>query len=281
MSNEIKIFESPEFGEIRTVQFEEETWFVGKDICKIFNDSNHNRSIGRLDENDKMLIEIETNGGKQEVTVVNESGLYALLFAMQPQKANKAMSDAYPPETQKMILEKIKNRTEKVRKFKHWVTSEIIPSIRKHGAYMTDETLEKALLSPDFLIRLATELKTEKEKRIAAENKIKADEPKVAFADKVADASNLIDIGLLSKLANDENIDIGRNKLFTWLRENKLLQDSEHHKNEPYQKYIDQGIFKVKEYTYDTPYGQKCGTKTYVTGKGQIYIIEKLRKAFC
>ena len=192
---------------------------------------------------------------------------------MQPQKAhNGGVSDEYPIEVQERI--------EKIHKFKRWVTSDVLPSIRKHGAYMTDQTLEKALLSPDFLIQLATELKAEKDRRIAAENKIQADEPKVAFAERVADTSSLIDIGLLSKLAKDENINIGRNKLFAWLRENEFLQDSEYHKNEPYQKYVNQGIFEVKEYTYTTPYGEKCGTKTYVTGKGQIYIIEKLRKTF-
>lgn len=255
MVNEIKIFENSEFGKVRTVEINGEPWFVGKDVAEILGYQNTSKALkDNIPEKHKGITKVSTLGGNQNAVIIDESGLYRLIFGSKLPTAEK---------------------------FTDWITSEVIPSIRKHGAYMTDEALEKALLSPDFLIRLATELKTEKEKRIAAENKIKADEPKVAFADKVADTSSLIDIGLLSKLANDEHIDIGRNKLFAWLRENNLLQDSEHHKNEPYQKYIDQGIFKVKEYTYDTPYGQKCGTKTYVTGKGQIYIIEKLRKAFC
>lgn len=255
MVNEIKIFENSEFGKVRTVEINGEPWFVGKDVAEILGYQNTSKALkDNIPEKHKGITKVSTLGGNQNAVIIDESGLYRLIFGSKLPTAEK---------------------------FTDWITSEVIPSIRKHGAYMTDETLEKALLSPDFLIRLATELKTEKEKRIAAENKIKADEPKVAFADKVADTSSLIDIGLLSKLANDEHIDIGRNKLFAWLRENNLLQDSENHKNEPYQKYIDQGIFKVKEYTYDTPYGQKCGTKTYVTGKGQIYIIEKLRKTFC
>lgn len=274
MTNEITIFENPEFGKVRTLQIDDKPWFVGKDICQAFGDKNHSRSIGRVDNMDKRQENIiDSLGREQKAVFVNESGLYSLLFAMQPQKANNdGVSDAYPIEVQERI--------EKLRKFKHWITSEVLPSIRKHGAYMTDETLEKALLNPDFLIQLATELKKEKEMRIAAENKIKADEPKVAFAEKVADSSSLIDIGMLSKLAQDEHINIGRNRLFAWLRENEFLQSSDCHKNEPYQKYINQGIFEVKEYTYTTPYGEKCGTKTYVTGKGQIYIIEKLRKLF-
>lgn len=258
MANEIKIFENSEFGKVRTLLIDGEPWFVGKDVAEIlkYNDLSH-CILDHVDDADR--INSKTQGqndpefGQRGTWLINESGVYSLIFS---------------------------SKLPTAKKFKKWVTSEILPSIRRHGAYMTDETLEKALLSPEFLIRLAQELKKEKELRIAAENKIKADEPKVAFADRVADTSNVIDIGLLSKLAKDEHIDIGRNRLFAWLRENEYLQNSDSHKNEPYQKYVNQGIFEVKEYTYSTPYGEKSGTKTYVTGKGQIYLIEKLRKAF-
>ncbi len=254
LTNEIKIFENPEFGKVRTTLIDGEPYFIGKDVAQILGYGNPRQALkSNVDDEDKGVHSMDTLGGKQSVTVISESGLYSLILG---------------------------SKLPKAKEFKRWVTSEILPSIRKHGAYMTDETLEKALLSPDFLIQLATELKKEKEMRIAAENKIKADEPKVAFAEKVADSSSLIDIGMLSKLAQDERINIGRNRLFAWLRENEFLQSSDYHKNEPYQKYINQGIFEVKEYTYTTPYGEKCGTKTYVTGKGQIYIIEKLRKYF-
>lgn len=258
MANEIKIFENPEFGKVRTLLIDGKPYFVGKDVAEILGYSNPNEAISEhIDSDDKLnsktLSSFELNLGQRGGWIINESGLYSLILG---------------------------SKLPKAKGFKHWVTSEVLPSIRKHGAYMTDETLEKALLSPEFLIRLAQELKKEKEMRIAAENKIKADEPKVAFADRVAATSNVIDIGLLSKLAKDEHIDIGRNRLFAWLRENEYLQSSDGHKNEPYQKYVNQGIFEVKEYTYSTPYGEKSGTKTYVTGKGQIYLIEKLRKAF-
>lgn len=254
MTNETKIFENVEFGKVRTVLIDEEPYFVGKDVAGILGYSDTNKAIAmHVDDEDKLNDKTALSLGQRGGWLINESGLYSLILG---------------------------SKLPAAKKFKRWVTSEVLPSIRKHGTYMTDETLERALLSPDFLIQLATELKAEKERRIAAENKIKVDEPKVAFAERVADTSSLIDIGLLSKLAKDENINIGRNKLFAWLRENEFLQDSEYHKNEPYQKYVNQGIFEVKEYTYTTPYGEKCGTKTYVTGKGQIYIIEKLRKAF-
>lgn len=118
---------------------------------------------------------------------------------------------------------------------------------------MTQETLEKALTSPDFLIQLATKLKEEQEARKQAEFKLEEQEPLVAFANKVSDSSNLIDIGKLAKLLNDEHIKIGRNKLFQWLREQKILMKN----NIPYQRYIDSGYFQIKESTFKTPYGEK------------------------
>lgn len=100
------------------------------------------------------------------------------------------------------------------------------------------------------------------------------------FADHVSNTTNLLDIGELAKLAKKENINIGRTRLFEWLRDNDYLMSSTGHKNQPYQKYIEQGLFKLREYTYTTPYGEQAGLKTYVTGKGQIYFIEKLRQIF-
>lgn len=100
------------------------------------------------------------------------------------------------------------------------------------------------------------------------------------FADHVSNTTNLLDIGELAKLAKKENINIGRTRLFEWLRDNDYLMSSTGHKNQPYQKYIEQGLFKLREYTHTTPYGEQAGLKTYVTGKGQIYFIEKLRQIF-
>lgn len=255
MANKVKIFENADFGRVRTIEEGDKILFCGSDVAKSLGYSNTADAISRhcrcIVKHD--IPHPQSENKSIEVSFISEGDVYRLITHSKLPSAEK---------------------------FEKWVFDEILPTIRKHGAYMTDETLEKALLSPEFLIRLAQELKKEKEMRIAAENKIKADEPKVAFADRVADTSNVIDIGLLSKLAKDEHIDIGRNRLFAWLRENEYLQNSDSHKNEPYQKYVNQGIFEVKEYTYSTPYGEKSGTKTYVTGKGQIYLIEKLRKAF-
>lgn len=168
-------------------------------------------------------------------------------------------------------------------KYQQWLAFEVLPSIRKHGAYMTNEVIERTITDPDYLIQLATALKEErkakeleKQKRELAEQIIEEQKPLVDFANKVSDSSNLIDMGKMAKLLKDEHINIGRNRLFAWLRSKEMLMRN----NMPYQKYIESGYFQVKESVYETPYGSKTQQTTYVTGKGQIYITEKLRKEF-
>lgn len=148
--NELQIFENPEFGSIRTVEVDGEPWLVGKDVCAVFGDKNHNRSLRRVDAEDKKMVSITDSMGRtQQITIINESGLYALLFAMQPQKANKGgVSDAYPIE--------IQERIDKLKKFKRWVTSEVLPSIRKHGAYLGPKA-EKKLDDLTAAVELLTE----------------------------------------------------------------------------------------------------------------------------
>ena len=269
MNEIVTVFENEDFGSVRTIMIDGHPWFVGKDICLAFGDKNSSRSIGRVDSEDKQIIEIvDSLGRNQNATFVNESGLYSLLFAMQPQKANRnGVSDAYLIEIQKRI--------DRIHKFKHWVTSEVLPAIRKTGmygkmdSYMIDDPVERAKRWIE-----------EQEEKLALERKVEEDKPKVAFADHVADTSDLIDINTLAKLAKDENIRIGQKRLFKWLRDKKYLMSDEKHKNQPYQRYIDNGLFEVKEYTFETPYTTKIGHTTYVTGKGQITIIEKLREDF-
>ena len=130
--NEVQVqtFENLQFGTLRTIEIDGEPWFVGKDVCDAFGDKNSNRSLSRVDNEDKRVIPIQTKGGIQKVTFVNESGLYSLLFTMQPQKAHKGVSDEYPLET--------KERIEKLHKYKRWVTSVILPSIRKTGGYVVE-----------------------------------------------------------------------------------------------------------------------------------------------
>ena len=131
IQNGIEVFENPIFGQIRMVMVDDEPWFVGKDICEVFGDTNYRRSLSNIDDSDKGVSQIDTPGGKQRMTVVNESGLYSLLFQMQPQKA-KGVS-----QNDSLINE----RKEKLHKFKRWVTSDVLPTIRKTGGYVNNDEL--------------------------------------------------------------------------------------------------------------------------------------------
>ena len=169
-----------------------------------------------------------------------------------------------------------KASNEVAQKFQALLADEVIPAIRKHGVYMTGETLEKALTSPDFLIRLATELKTEKEKRLAAEKQVELDRPKVVFADAVNVSKDGMLIGMLAKLLHQNGVDIGLKRLFQWMRDKGYLMKNGTDKNMPTQKARELGLFKVKERTIDNPDGSvKLTRTTLCTGKGQQYFINK------
>nr|WP_325191124.1 BRO family protein [uncultured Selenomonas sp.]DAV19485.1 MAG TPA: repressor domain protein [Caudoviricetes sp.] len=148
MANELQIFENSDFGSVRTVLIDKEPYFVGKDVCEAFDDKNYNRSLGRIDEEDKRREQItDSLGRKQEAVLINESGLYALLFAMQPQKANHdGVSDAYPIE--------VRERIEKLRRFKRWVTHDVIPAIRKTGSYSTMPSDKQAFKEQELRTRM-------------------------------------------------------------------------------------------------------------------------------
>lgn len=152
-------FNNHEFGEVRAFQKGEDIWFVGKDVCEAFGDTNYRRSLARVDNEDKSTSQINTPGGIQNMTVINESGLYSLLFQMQPQKAkgvsqsvqpqkahHDGVSDAYPIE--------IQERIDKLHRFKRWVTAEVLPAIRKHGAYLTDKKAYEITHNADSLADL-------------------------------------------------------------------------------------------------------------------------------
>src|SRR5690606_41025388 len=191
------------------------------------------------------------NLGRQgETNVVNEYGLYSLVLG---------------------------SRKPEAKEFKRWITHEVIPSIRKHGAYMTPETIEKVLSDPDTIIQLATTLKEERAKRMQAEALIEKQRPKVLFANAVETSENSILVGELSKILRQNGIDIGQNRLFRWLRENGYLckQRGENY-NLPTQYAMDLGLFEIKKRTINNPDGSVRVTRTPKdTGKGQIYFINK------
>ena len=235
--------------EVRTLTINDEPYFVGKDITEILGYSNSRKAlIDHVDEEDKGVTKCDTLGGRQDLTVINESGLYSLVLS---------------------------SKLPTAKQFKRWITSDVIPTIRKHGAYMTPETIEKVLLNPDTIINLASQLKSEREKRIALEGKVEEDKPKVIFADAVSTAKNSILIGELAKLLKQNGVEMGQNRLFKWLREHGYLIKREGlDYNMPTQRSMELGLFEIKETAITHADGHISISKTpKVTGKGQQYFV--------
>lgn len=236
---------------VRTVQKDGEPWFVLKDVCSVLEmDTSKLKQIAdRLEPDEKGRYSVPTLGGNQETWVINESGLYNVIL-----RSDK-------PEA---------------KPFRKWVTSEVLPSIRKHGAYMTPETLEKMVLTPDFGIRLLTELKAEQDKRKALEATVEEQKPHVLFSNAVSASKTTILIGALAKLLKQNGINIGQNRLFEWLRQNGFLVKRGDNRNMPTQKAMEMGLFEVKESCHLNSNGCNVITKTtVVTGKGQCYFINR------
>lgn len=249
--NNLEIFKNEEFGEIRTVTINNEPYFVGNDVAAILGYAEPRSTVSKkVDAEDKGVAKLETPSGVQEMTVINESGLYSLILG---------------------------SKLESAKRFKHWVTSEVLPSIRKNGGYIAgqetlsdDELMAKALLVAQNKI-------AEKDGIIQRQREqIEADKPKTIFADAVSASKTSILVGDLAKLICQNGYQIGQKRLFEWLRENGYLIKSGNSKNMPMQRYIEQGLFEVKESNVQNPDGSVRITKTTkITGKGQIYFIDK------
>ena len=245
--NEIKVFENSEFGTLRGVEINGESWLVGKDVAERLGYQNPSKAlIDHVDAEDKLNNESLSSLGQRGGWLINESGLYSLVLG---------------------------SKLPNAKKFKRWVTSEVLPAIRKHGGYLTPEKVEEALLNPDVLIRLATELKDEREQRKALEGQIAEDKPYTGFGRAIAASSDAILVREFAKLANNAGIPIGQNRLYRWLRANSyLMQD-----NKPYQRYIDNGWFALRESTVTTIKGDLLRTTTLITGKGQMALLARLK----
>lgn len=248
--NEIQIFKNDSFGAVRTTTDENgKILFCGSDVAKALGYSNvpdaisrHCRCIVKCD-----IPHPQSHNKTIEMSFITEGDVYRLTFGSKLPSAEK---------------------------FTDWVADEILPTIRKHGAYMTDQTLEQALTSPDFLIQLATQLKEEQAQRKALEQRVEADRPKVLFADAVETSQTSILIGDLAKLIKQNGVDIGQKRLFAWMRENGYLIKSGSSTNMPTQRSMDMKLFEVKERSISNPDGSVRVTKTTkVTGKGQTYFI--------
>lgn len=251
--NDLQIFENPEFGKIRTLEVEGEPWFVGKDVAEILGYTNPRKALDdHIDLEDKMqgdgVTIRDAIGREQHPTIISESGLYSLIFS---------------------------SKLPTAKKFKRWVTSEVIPSIRKHGAYLTPSKIEEVLLNPDTIIQLATALKEEQAAHREAQAKIAADRPKVLFADAVSTAKTSILVGELAKLLKQNGVNMGQNRLFAWMRENGYLikrQGTDY--NMPTQKSMEMGLFEIKETAITHSDGHTSVSKTSkITGAGQQYFI--------
>lgn len=251
--NKIVIFENEEFGKIRTVCIDGEPWLVGIDVSRILGYSNASKAVRvHVDDEDKksvMLPNAQNGLSVGKHLVINESGFYSLVLSSKMPKA---------------------------KKFKRWVTSEVLPTIRKTGGYVDDSDK-----FADYYLPFADEatkqmFKIQHEYIRQLHSKIITDKPKVEFAKQVADTTNVIDMGEMAKLANDRGIRIGRNRLFSWLRVMGILMMN----NIPYQEYMDRGYFKVKESLYYRDGESKTRQTTYVTGKGQRYIIDRLLRDY-
>lgn len=247
---DIVSFESREFGEIRTVVKDEEIGFLASDLCRVLGTKTSN--LKSILDSDNFLnvynINIGNHGGKKPL-VVNESGFYTLV---------------------------LKSRKPQAKPFQKWVTGEVLPSIRKHGGYLTPQKIEEVLTDPDTIIQLATTLKEEQARRKALEAENQVMQPKALFADAVAASHTSILVGELAKLLKQNGVEIGQNRLFKWLRENGYLMKTGSSYNMPTQRSMERELFEVKETSITHSDGHITVQKTpKVTGKGQQYFINR------
>lgn len=240
---ELQIFNSEEFGAVRTVTIENEPWFVGKDVAVSLGYKDTSDALKKhVADEDKLTRCFADSGQNRQMYIINESGLYALIFG---------------------------SKLESAKRFKHWVTSEVLPSIRKTGSYQTAQPQGKELLALAVL---------EAQKTIELQNQeIERMKPKEIFADAVATSHTSILIGDLAKLLKQNGIETGQKRLFEWLRENGyLIKRKDADWNMPTQKAMEMKLFEVKESTVNNPDGSvRINKTTKVTGKGQQYFINK------
>ena len=253
--SELQIFTSEEFGEIRAVDKNGEPWFVGKDVAEALGYADTRKALSaHVDEDDRANCPVTDGlGREQQTTIINESGVYSLVFG---------------------------SKLPRAKEFKRWVTSEVLPAIRKHGGYLTPDKIEEVLNDPDTIIKLATAIKEERAARMQAELKLEEAKPKVLFADAVSASKTSILIGDMAKLLKQNGYDIGQKRLFQWLRENGyLIKRPGAEYNSPTQRAMEKGLFEIKETTVTHADGHVLITKTTkVTGRGQVYFVNLFAK---
>ena len=234
--------------DVRTVIINNEPYFVGKDVAEILGYTNPRQALkNHVDEDDKGVSKCDTPGGKQDLVIINESGMYSLVLS---------------------------SKLPQAKEFKRWVTSEVLPTIRKNGMYATDELLD----NPDFAIATLQKLKEEREAKKQLEARIEADRPKIIFSNAVSASHTSILVGEFAKIMRQNGADMGQNRMFAWLRENGyLISRKGSDRNMPTQKSMELGLFEIKETTINHSDGHISISKTpKITGKGQLYFTEKI-----
>lgn len=251
--NDMKIFENSEFGAVRVVDVDGEPWFVARDVANALGYVDTTQAIRMHCEKAKDFRGVEMTATATPMKIIPEEDVYALIFG---------------------------SRLESAKQFRRWICDEVLPAIRKHGGYLTPAKLEEALTDPDTIIRLATNLKAEREKRQALEAQAAADRPKVVFAESIEVAKTSILVGEMAKLIKQATgCDMGQNRFFEWLRANGYLHKGGSARNMPTQRCIDAGWMEIKEGTRIGSSGECHITRTpKVTGKGQIYFVNLFRE---
>lgn len=243
--NELQIFQNAEFGSVRSTMINEEPFFVGKDVAEILGYTNASKALAdHVDEEDKLNNNSLPSLGQRGGWLINESGLYSLILS---------------------------SKLPTAKRFKHWVTSEVLPSIRRTGGYQMPAPQGKELLALAVL---------EAQKTIEAQNtEIERMKPKAIFADAVSASTSSILIGDLAKLLRQNGVETGQQRLFSRLRDEGYLMKTGSSRNMPKQKYVEMGLFQIKETVISNPDGSVRMTKTTkVTGKGQQYFLNKYLK---
>ena len=254
--NDIQVFNSEQFGAVRTAGTAQEPIFCAADICRALGYSNGRKAISdHCDEGDVTKRDTPTSSGVQSMTFVNESGMYSLIFG---------------------------SKLESAKQFKKWVTSDVLPSIRKHGMYATEATVESMLNDPENAILMLQAYQRERKERLAAQQQVEKleaqaieDKPKIIYADAVKGSTSSCLIGELAKMIAQNGFPIGEKRLFQWMRENHYLCSYGERFNQPYQQYIEQGLFTMKQNVFSVDGEMRTRNTTKVTGKGQIYFINK------
>ena len=253
-----EIFSCAEFGNLTVLEIDNEPWFVGREITNILGYENGSRDINRhVEDEDIKVMKYKASTEMVKATLwkgsdysdkklINESGLYSLVLS---------------------------SKLESSKRFKRWVTKEILPNIRKHGMYATEELLD----NPDLLIKVATQLKDEKEKRKALEQRVEEMKPKEVFADAVAGSDDCILVREMAKVLTQYGVKMGEKKLFSWLRERGyLIKKKGDDYNTPTQRASEMGLIRIKKTAIMLPNGSLSRPTSIITGKGQQYFLNKI-----